>query len=743
MGPDPHLLRGALRFTGGHRDWEQHAGVLFDMVFGVLIQLPLLLPLFDYMFPPMCAEHPKLLNPSFSALETNAAAIAAMLASKEQFFSAGFVVFLQRYMPLLSAWRAGHAWRQRKLRGRRGGRRRRAAADAAVAPAAAAAAASAEMDTKEAAPSGGSAEEQERARVELMQRTMKEHLAAGKGGGGGGASVAPAPGDDEARAPSTVATAETVDGDGDADRRAMVVRLRPKVRRAELVASGLLAITGLVALVATIVAVTHKSECECDLRCPTTILPDEGGGSGDDNEKPCYTANEYHSDGTPFATPLFSSACGCMRYIGGCGGSMSWSCENEADQDPDSQTGDGDASANSNIGVNDERCDKCQTMSDASTVCDSDCGKRFDMDVLLSAAPFLIDVNLGGCDLSEDFDTLATELTQLRRLEVVGCSIETLPDLSAMENLIHLKICQNRISDIGSDVPNDGEGDGSDGFPVSLLSSRFKGIQLCKMGAFMCSNDADCPAPGDSGKCTDVGGCDSCNEQECATAEGTWTREDRYLQCDASTGHCLTGGTTRTCSNQCDKSCKNDGAQCTADSDCAQWQTGNTCTRDACRLNDNPVCRDDLLSEQQIDRYCTPVNYDCDMQQNVYGSPLMECQAEDNSEMGVEQDKSGGESGQLENNPATTQNNNNNNGGRVLQDVQGDQMSDRQDVCTGSDVSGESDESDQQGNNNQPQGNDNGSSCPSSQPCGGVTCGPPNCQCISDVCTNPGGRRRV
>ena len=64
---------------------------MFDVVFGVLIQIPLLLPLFTYLFPAPCESYPHLVSPDETALETKAGAISAMLAAREQ-----PVVILQR-----------------------------------------------------------------------------------------------------------------------------------------------------------------------------------------------------------------------------------------------------------------------------------------------------------------------------------------------------------------------------------------------------------------------------------------------------------------------------------------------------------------------------------------------------------------------------------------------------------------------------------------------------------------------
>ena len=45
----------------------------------------------------------------------------------------------------------------------------------------------------------------------------------------------------------------------------------------------------------------------------------------------------------------------------------------------------------------------------------------------------------------------------------------------------------------------DGADDGSGTLPATLLSSRFFGFQLCKMGAIKCSTHNDCPAPATAG----------------------------------------------------------------------------------------------------------------------------------------------------------------------------------------------------------------------------------------------------
>ena len=230
----------------------------------------------------------------------------------------------------------------------------------------------------------------------------------------------------------------------------------------------------------------------------------------------------------------------------------SWSCENAKDSDPDTTTGEGEGStANTNISENDERCDQCKTRDEGSTMCDRDCEKRYDLEVLRSAAPFLIDVQLGGCDLSDDFATIVKELTQLRRLEVIGCNIGALPDLSPLKNLNHVKLCQNEIADVAGVVPHDAdEGWESAVLPSTLLSSRFQGFQLCKMGAITCTTHKDCPAPATEGECS-VSPETYKTEKACSDAGGTWTRGDTVHSCDVATGHCLRGGSTRSCSFEC------------------------------------------------------------------------------------------------------------------------------------------------------------------------------------------------
>ena len=273
------VVASGLRVYGKRRDVEICSMLVFDCVYGVVLQLVILWPLFAYIWPDasmLCEGGAKLVNNMADAegitlIETNSAEITSVLAASEQFNTADLFIFLQRFMPLASAWmlvddlHLRYAARSHELH-RRASVRRTASQ---VLPTAAgpAAASTSSSSAKEA---GGGA----------RKTTLK----------GAAAKVL------AARGP-TLARLVGVATELAESRNAFAVRFEAAARKGERVAAALLVVFGIAAFAATVAAVgKDNSACKCDHLRDETI---EGGEQ-------------------IFAYPLFYSGCACMTYTANC-----------------------------------------------------------------------------------------------------------------------------------------------------------------------------------------------------------------------------------------------------------------------------------------------------------------------------------------------------------------------------------------------------------------------------------------
>ena len=149
------------------------------------------------------------------------------------------------------------------------------------------------------------------------------------------------------------------------------------------------------------------------------------------------------------------------------------------------------------------------------------------------------------------------------------------------------------------------------------------------------------------------------------------------------------------------------------------------------RLGDNPVCDNAYLDDAQVERFCTPQAYDCDLQENVYGNAVLECKS---TSSGKEEEGMGTDEGNGGFNDPSNPENPAQHHGRMLQQVLGD--SDSTKLCD----DGSSDDAEDDSTTSGKTGNGmGGQKCNPLVECGGEECYQPKCDntCggVADECT--------